>query len=127
MGMHKTHTDQQNRNTNNDTPDYGINYIALDKWAGDLGRSRPTIHRWRIEGIIREQDVRRFYGKNYISRAGREHIDALIESGEHAKPLHGCAAEAHDRRTAQLVDIAKDNGEDAAEIAKDEMFKRGEE
>jgi hypothetical protein len=125
--MSATHHDQITRNENPTTPDAGPNFIALDQWAEDIGRSRATIHRWRTEGIIREQDVRRFYGKNYISRAGREHIDALIECGEHAKPLHGCAAEAHDKRTAQLVDIAKDNGEDAAEIAKDEMFKRGEE
>ncbi len=123
--MSATHHDQITRNENPNTPDTGLNFIALDQWAEDIGRSRATIHRWRTEGIIREQDVRRFYGKNYISRAGREHIDALIQSGEHAKPLHGCAAEAHDRRTAQLVDIAKDNGEDAAEIAEDEMFKRG--
>lgn len=123
--MHKTQTDQPKRNENSNTPTLGPNYVALDKYADDMGRSRPTIHRWRTEGIIREEHVRRFYGKNYISREGIAHVDALIESGEFAKPLHGCAATSHDLRKQQLDDLAKDNGEDAAEIAQDEKFKRG--
>lgn len=123
--MNATHHDPLTRNENHNTPALGPNYVALDKYAEDMGRSRPTIHRWRTEGIIREEHVRRFYGKNYISREGIAHVDALIESGEFAKPLHGCAATSHDLRKQQLDDLAKDNGEDVAAIAQDEKFKRG--
>lgn len=123
--MSATHHDPLTRNENRNTPTLGPNYVALAKYAEDMGRSRPTIHRWRTEGIIREGHVRRFYGKNYISREGIAHVDALIESGEFAKPLHGCAATSHDLRKQQLDDLAKDNGEDAAAISQDEKFKRG--
>jgi hypothetical protein len=100
--------------------------IAFSVWTKQLGRSRSTGWRWRKDGTIREQDLRRLYGKLYITLEGVRYFDDLIKSGRLAGELHGVAAKSKTPpRSVQLRDMARDNGEDAAEIAADEQFKCG--
>ena len=98
-------------------------FFSLAAWRRKKGRSRSTIYRWRREGIIREDDVRLFYGKLYISAEGIAHVDSLIASQEFAKPLHGCAAVSQSTREQQREDLARDNGAEVAALMADEEFK----
>jgi len=96
-------------------------FFPLAKWREKQGRSRSTIHRWRKVGIIREDDIREFYGKLYISNEGMAHVDSLIASQAFSKPLHGCAAVSHSTRDEQLADLARDP--EQADLVADEEFK----
>lgn len=96
-------------------------FFPLAKWREKQGRSRSTIHRWRKVGIIREDDIREFYGKLYISNEGMAHVDSLIASQAFSKPLHGCAAVSHSTREEQLDDAARNP--ETADLVADERFK----
>jgi hypothetical protein len=102
-------------------PTQASGFFPLAKWREKKGRSRSTIHRWRKVGIIREHDIREFYGKLYISNEGMAHVDSLIASQAFSKPLHGCAAVSHSTREEQLADLARDP--EQADLVADEEFK----
>jgi len=103
------------------SPAGASDFFSLAAWRKKKGRSRSTIYRWRREGVIREDDVRLFYGKLYISAEGIAHVDSLIASQEFAKPLHGCAAVSQSTREEQLHDDARNP--ETADLVADERFK----
>lgn len=104
------------------SPTQAGGFYPLAKWGREtLGRGRSTMNRWRKLGIIREEGLREFYGKLYISAEEMTHVVSLIASQAFSKPLHGCAAVSHSTREEQLADLARDP-EQAALVA-DEQFK----
>ena len=100
----------------------GGGFQCLKDWRKNtIKRSRSTIHRWRKLGIIREEGLREFYGKLYISTGEMAHVDSLIASQAFSKPLHGCAAVSHSTREEQLDDDARNT--ETADLVADERFK----
>jgi hypothetical protein len=60
--------------------------VALNKWGRQLGRTPPTLWRWRQLGWL--DGIMNIAGKPYITRQGIEKFLRRAQAGEFAKPAH---------------------------------------
>jgi hypothetical protein len=60
--------------------------VSLNKWGRELGRTPPTIWRWRQLGWL--DGITNIAGKPYITRQGMEKFLRRAEAGEFSKPSH---------------------------------------
>ena len=62
--------------------------IPLLVFARQLGKTAPTIWRWRKLGMIDEGEIVNLCGKPYLTRAGADKFFTRARAGEFAKPSH---------------------------------------
>ena len=60
--------------------------VSLNKWGRELGRTPPTIWRWRQLGWL--DGITNIAGKPYITRQGMEKFLRRAQAGELSKPSH---------------------------------------
>ena len=60
--------------------------VSLNKWGRELGRTPPTIWRWRQLGWL--DGITNIAGKPYITRQGMEKFLRRAQAGEFSKPSH---------------------------------------
>jgi hypothetical protein len=62
--------------------------VSLNKWGRELGRTPPTLWRWRQLGWFGPDDILNIAGKPYITAAGIERFTRRAQAGEFSKPSH---------------------------------------
>ena len=60
--------------------------VSLNKWGRQLGRTPPTLWRWRQLGWL--DGITNIAGKPYITRQGIEKFLRRAQAGEFSKPSH---------------------------------------
>jgi hypothetical protein len=60
--------------------------VSLNKWGQQLGRTPPTLWRWRQLGWL--DGITNIAGKPYITRQGIEKFLRRAQAGEFSKPSH---------------------------------------
>jgi len=60
--------------------------VLLNKWGRQLGRTPPTLWRWRQLGWL--DGIMNIAGKPYITREGIEKFLRRAQAGEFSRPSH---------------------------------------